>query len=66
MGIKKLKKLLKEKIKNKYYQIKNDKIIKEYNKYKENRKAKGVIYTYCILLLFYHFLFDNIYFLFFL
>lgn len=47
MGIKKLKKLLKEKIKNKYYQIKNDKIIKEYNKYKENRKAKGVIYT-CI------------------
>lgn len=39
--------ILKEKIKNKFYQLINISKIKEYVKYKNNRKAKGVIYT-CI------------------
>lgn len=40
--------LKKEKIKNFYYKLKIKKITSEYKKYKENRKAKGVIYT-CII-----------------
>lgn len=38
----------KEKIKNSYYKIKIKKIVEDYQRYKKNREAKGVIYT-CII-----------------